>query len=44
MDLNAPTLGDAPASSTMFDTALRIGLVAVLVYACARIVLPLPSC
>jgi len=40
MDLNAPTLGDAPASSTMFDTALRIGLVAVLVYACARIVLP----
>ena len=40
VDLNAPTLGDAPASSTMFDTALRIGLVAVLVYACARIVLP----
>jgi predicted PurR-regulated permease PerM len=40
MDLNAPTLGDAPASSTMFDTVLRIGLVALLVYACARIVLP----
>ena len=40
MDLNAPYLGTAPASSTMFDTALRIGLVAVLVYACARIVLP----
>ena len=26
--------------STMLDTALRIGLVAVLVYACGRIVLP----
>jgi predicted PurR-regulated permease PerM len=30
----------APESSTMIDTALRIGLVATLVYACARIVLP----
>jgi predicted PurR-regulated permease PerM len=37
---NAPDLGNAPAPSTMIDTALRIGLVAVLVYACARIVLP----
>lgn len=40
MDLNVPNLGDAPAPSTMFDTALRIGLVAILAYACARIVLP----
>jgi predicted PurR-regulated permease PerM len=39
-DRNAPDLGTAPASSTMFDTALRVGLVALLVYACARIVLP----
>ncbi|WP_243370176.1 AI-2E family transporter [Microvirga solisilvae] len=40
MDQNAPDLGTGPESSTMFDTTLRIGLVAVLVYACARIVLP----
>ena len=40
MDLNAPTIGDAREPSTMIDTALRIGLVAILVYACARIVLP----
>jgi predicted PurR-regulated permease PerM len=39
-DRNRPDLGTAPVSSTMFDTALRVGLVAVLVYACARIVLP----
>ncbi len=40
MDQNAPDLGTGPETSTMFDTTLRIGLVAVLVYACARIVLP----
>ena len=40
MDRNAPSLGDAPAPSTMIDSALRIGLVALLGYACARIVLP----
>jgi predicted PurR-regulated permease PerM len=40
MDLNAPDISEAPASSTMFDTVLRIGLVAILIYACARIVLP----
>jgi predicted PurR-regulated permease PerM len=40
MDRNAPNLGKASAPSTMIDTALQIGLVAVLVYACARIVLP----
>ena len=40
MDPNAPNAGNAPSPSTMLDAALRIGLVAVLVYACARIVLP----
>jgi predicted PurR-regulated permease PerM len=37
---NPGYLDTAPASSPMIDTALRIGLVGVLVYACARIVLP----
>jgi predicted PurR-regulated permease PerM len=40
MDPNAPNAGNAPSSSTMLDAALRIGLVAALVYACGRIVLP----
>ncbi|WP_262266031.1 AI-2E family transporter [Microvirga yunnanensis] len=40
MDQNTPNLGTEPEPSTMFDTTLRIGLVALLVYACARIVLP----
>src|SRR5215217_2015398 len=40
MDQNAPRSSNALSPSTMFDSALRIGLVAVLVYACARIVLP----
>jgi predicted PurR-regulated permease PerM len=40
MDLSAPNLGDASAPSPMIDTVLRIGLVALLAYACARIVLP----
>jgi predicted PurR-regulated permease PerM len=40
MDLNTPKFGNALAPSPMIDTALRIGLVAVLAYACARIVLP----
>lgn len=31
---------DAVAPSTMIDTAIRVGLVGVLVFACARIVLP----
>ena len=30
----------APSRSTMLDTALQIGLVALLVYACSRIILP----
>jgi predicted PurR-regulated permease PerM len=40
MDLSARHEGTAPAPSPVIDTALRIGLVGVLVYACARIVLP----
>ena len=40
MDQNAPRSSSALSPSTMLDSALRIGLVAVLVYACARIVLP----
>jgi predicted PurR-regulated permease PerM len=39
---NASKSGDA-RSSTMLDAAIRIGLVAVLVYACGRIVLPFAS-
>ena len=39
-DNSAPARVRTPASSNVFDTALRIGLVGVLVYACARIVLP----
>ena len=41
LDLNGTNPSDAPASSKMFDTMLRIGLVGVLIYACARLVLPL---
>ena len=37
MDGKAPDLG---RPSTMIDNAIRVGLVALLVYACARIVLP----
>ena len=37
MDEKAPNLG---RPSTMIDNAIRVGLVALLVYACARIVLP----
>jgi predicted PurR-regulated permease PerM len=40
MDRNAPSSADPLAPSAVIDTALRIGLVAVLVYGCARIVLP----
>src|SRR5215217_6892651 len=40
MDQNALRSSSALSPSTMLDSALRIGLVAVLVYACARIVLP----
>ena len=41
MDPNASNPGHAPAHSTMFDVALRVGLVALLLYACSRILLPL---
>ena len=37
---NASNFDNAPSPSTMLDAAIRIGLVAVLVYACGRIVLP----
>lgn len=40
MDQHARSRSVEPERSTMFDTTLRIGLVALLVYACARIVLP----
>src|ERR671910_2275805 len=40
MDRNAPSSADPLAPSAVIDTALRIGLVALLVYGCARIVLP----
>jgi predicted PurR-regulated permease PerM len=43
MDPNPSNSGNAPSRSTMLDTAIRIGLVAVLVYACGRIVLPFAS-
>ena len=36
---SAPS-SDQPSRPTMIDTALRIGLVALLVYACSRILLP----
>jgi predicted PurR-regulated permease PerM len=40
MDPNASNPANAPSPSTMLDAVIRIGLVAVLVYACGRIVLP----
>jgi predicted PurR-regulated permease PerM len=39
-DVNAPNVGNSPTTSPIIDTALRIGLVGVMVYACARILLP----
>lgn len=41
MDPNAPNSDHAPWRSSMFDAALQIALVALLVYACSRIILPL---
>jgi predicted PurR-regulated permease PerM len=40
MDRNAPKPRDADSPSTMIDAAIRVGLVGVLVFACARIILP----
>ena len=40
MDPNAPDSDDAPSRSTILDAALQIGLLALLVYACSRIMLP----
>jgi predicted PurR-regulated permease PerM len=39
MDLKASSPGGTP-SPTMLDAAIRVGLVALLLYACGRIVLP----
>jgi predicted PurR-regulated permease PerM len=41
MDANPPNSDHAPSRSIMLDAALQIGLVALLVYACSRIILPL---
>lgn len=41
MDPDALDSGDEPSASTMFDAVLRIGLVALLVYSCVRIIFPL---
>lgn len=40
MEPNAPNSDHALPRSTMLDTALQIGLVALLVYACSRIISP----
>jgi predicted PurR-regulated permease PerM len=40
MDPNAPNSDHAPSRLTMLDAALQIGLVALLVYVCSRIILP----
>lgn len=39
-DPSAPNSYLAPSRSTIFDAALRVGLVVLLVYACSRIILP----
>jgi predicted PurR-regulated permease PerM len=43
MNLTTPNSDQAPSRSTLFDAALKIGLIALLVYACGRIVLPFTS-
>ncbi|UZF93756.1 AI-2E family transporter [Bosea sp. NBC_00550] len=40
MDRKAPKRHDSIEHSTLIDSAIRIGLIGLLVYACARIVLP----
>ncbi len=40
IDANTPNADHTPSRSTMLDAALRIGLVALLAYACIRIILP----
>lgn len=40
MNANTPNVDQAPPRSAVFDIALKIGLIALLVYACSRIVLP----
>ena len=40
IDPNAPDSDHPPSRSASVDVALRIGLVALLVYACGRFILP----
>ena len=40
IDPNAPNSDHPPSRSAIMDVALQIGLVALLVYACSRIILP----
>jgi predicted PurR-regulated permease PerM len=40
MDQDAPEAGYAPPRSNLLDTALQLGLAALLVYVCVRILLP----
>jgi len=40
MDPNTPNSDHAPSRSTILDAALKIGLVALLVYACGRFIFP----
>ncbi len=40
MDPPAPNPADPPSRSKMLDTVIQIGLLGLLIYACARIVLP----
>jgi predicted PurR-regulated permease PerM len=43
MDPNAPNSDHAPSRSAVVDVALQIGLIALLLYACSRIVAPFVS-
>ena len=40
MDPPAPNPVDPPSRAKMVDTVIQIGLLGLLIYACARIVLP----
>lgn len=43
MNPNVPNSALAPSRPILFDGALRIGLIALLIYACSRIILPLAN-
>ena len=40
MDPNTPNSDHPPSRSVVLDIALQIGLIALLVYACSRIIVP----